>query len=258
MTYYEQLKVSPDASAQQIKEAYRKLAFEYHPDRNTDDPSAAEKMKAINEAYAVLSHPEKRQRYDALYRDYGDRAGDHFRQSFSEQDIFRGSDIHQIFEEMARSFGLRGFDEIFKDYYGKGYRRFEFSQPGLFGKGVFFGGGGEHAKKGGILNTLGHKMLNNIFRLYLPQRGRDLFDTIVIHPDLAKGGGPYAYFHKQRGKKLVVHVPAGVRNGQTIRLASMGKTGSHGAPAGDLMLKVRIKAPLIRKLKHLVGLNGSA
>ena len=262
MTYYEQLNVPSDASAQQIKEAYRKLAFEYHPDRNTGDPLAADKMKAINEAYAVLSNPEKRHRYDALYRDYGDSASEHFRQSFSQQDIFRGSDIHQIFEEMARSFGLRGVDEIFKDFYGKGYHSFEFRQPGVFGKGVFFGGPlfsrGSDAKKGGLLGMLGHKMLNNIFRLYLPQRGRDLVDTIVIHPDLAKVGGPYAYFHRQRGKKLVVHVPAGVRHGQTIRLAGMGKTGSHGAESGDLFLRVQIKAPFIEKLKRLVGLNGPA
>ena len=139
MTYYQQLDVPPEASARQIKEAYRRLAFEFHPDRNADDSGAAEKMKAINEAYAVLSNPEKRRQYDAMYQRYGEGANERFRQSFSEQDIFNGSDIQHIFEEMARSFGLRGFDEIFKDFYGQGYRSFEFRRPGVFGKGFIFG-----------------------------------------------------------------------------------------------------------------------
>ncbi len=262
MTYYQQLEIPPQASAQQIKEAYRRMAFEYHPDRNKDDPAAAEKMKAINEAYAVLSNPDKRRQYDALYQRYGDDASQKFRQSFSQQDIFNGSDIQNIFEEMARSFGLRGFDEIFKDFDGQGYRSFEFHQPGLFGKGFIFSSS-LGAKKGaskneGLLGVFARNMLNKVIGHYLPQRGTDLHDAITLQPEMAGLGGSYAYFHRKLDKKLVVQIPAGVRNGQIIRLNGMGKGGSHGAPSGDLLLKVRIKIPLLKKLKRVVGAGDSS
>jgi DnaJ-class molecular chaperone len=257
MNYYQQLEVTPGASAVEIKEAYRRLAFEYHPDRNTDDPQSAEKMKAINEAYAVLSSPEKRRQYDGLYQRFGDGASQQFRASFSEQDIFKGSDIQHIFEEMARSFGLRGFDDIFKDFYGQGYHSFEFRQPGVFGKGFIFnshpGVKTGASKNAGLLGSFAHSMLNKVMGAYLPLRGSDIRDMITLQPELARLGGPFAYYHRGLDKKLVVQIPAGVRDGQFIRLNGMGKPGSHGAPAGDLLLKVRIKRPLIQKLKSLIG-----
>jgi DnaJ-class molecular chaperone len=256
MNYYQQLKVPPEASAREIKEAYRRLAFEYHPDRNTDDPTAAEKMKAINEAYAVLSNPEKRRQYDGLYQRFGDGASQQFRQTFTEQDIFNGSDIQHIFEEMARSFGLRGFDEIFKDFYGQGYRSFEFRQPGVFGKGFFFdarpGARTGRGKDTGLLGAFAQRMLNRVVGKLLPQRGSDIRDTITLQAELAKSGGPYAYIHRSLDKKLIVQIPAGVHDGQYIRLNGMGKPGSHGAPAGDLLLKVRIKKSLMQKVKGLI------
>jgi DnaJ-class molecular chaperone len=262
MNYYQQLKVSPEASAQQIKEAYRHLAFEYHPDRNSDDPKAAEKMKAINEAYAVLSNPEKRRQYDTLYQRFGDDASQQFRQTFSEQDIFKGSDIQHIFEEMARSFGLRGFEEIFKDFYGQGYRSFEFRQPGVFGKGFIFnsrtGDRTGVSKNAGLMGAMAERMLNKVIGTFLPQRGSDIRDTITLHAEVARLGGPYAYFHRSLAKKLIVRIPAGVQDGQYIRLNGMGKAGSHGAPAGDLLLKVRIKKPLMQKLKNLIGAGNGA
>lgn len=262
MNYYQQLKVKPDASEQQIKEAYRRLAFEYHPDRNTNDPLAAEKMKAINEAYAVLSNSERRRQYDGLYQRFGDEANQQFRASFSEQDIFKGSDIQFIFEEMARSFGLRGFDDIFKDFYGQGYRSFEFRQPGVFGKGFIFnshpGVKAGASENRGLLGGFAHRMLNKLMGVYLPRRGSDLRDTVTLQPDLARLGGPFAYYHRGLDKKLVVQIPAGVRDDQFIRLNGMGKPGSHGAPAGDLLLKVRIKRPLMRKLKDLIDTAGAS
>jgi len=108
--YYQILGVDRKASQQQIKSAYRRLAFEYHPDRNKDTPAAAARMKEINESYAVLSDPQKRTQYEALWQTYGSSACGQFRQAYSEQDIFRGSDIHQIFEQISKAFGLRGFD----------------------------------------------------------------------------------------------------------------------------------------------------
>lgn len=76
-------------------------------------------MKELNEAYAVLSDPEKRNRYDSMNQQYGYDRYDHFRKGYSEQDIFRGSDINQIFEEMTRQFGFRNFNDLFREFYGR-------------------------------------------------------------------------------------------------------------------------------------------
>ena len=138
--YYRTLNVDQKASPRQIKEAYRKLAFKYHPDRNTEDPDAAEKMKRVNEAYAVLSNPAKRKEYDVLRQQFGSAAYSQFRQNYSEQDIFSGSDINQIFEQMARASDLRGVEEIFKEFYGQGYQNYEFRKPGVFTRGWVFTG----------------------------------------------------------------------------------------------------------------------
>ena len=108
--YYEILGVTRDASFQSIKEAYRRLAFEYHPDRNPGNAWAVERMKEINEAYAVLSDDDKRGRYDRLRQEYGSSAHDRFRRDYSDNDIFRGSDINQVFEEMARALASCSLD----------------------------------------------------------------------------------------------------------------------------------------------------
>lgn len=257
--YYQELNVKPDATDQEIKASFRKLAFEYHPDRNKENSQAADRMKSINEAYAVLSDPDKRRQYDMLFQKYGDSAKGQFRQNFSDQDIFKGSDIEQIFEEMARSFGLRGFDDIFKDFYGQGHKTFEFRQPGMFGKGVIFNTRMGTAPIGGkgasLMGALMQKMLGKVTGILLPQRGGDMHDVISLNPEFASQGGAFAYFHKAKEKKLVVQIPKGVREGQQIRLTGMGKDGTHGADSGDLLLKVKIKTPLLKKLKNFMGVG---
>jgi DnaJ-class molecular chaperone len=257
--YYQALNVQPDADAHEIKASYRKLAFKYHPDRNKGNPGAADRMKSINEAYAVLSDPDKRRQYDNLYQRFGDGAKGHFRQTYSEAEIFKGSDIQQIYEEMARAFGLRGFDAIFKDFYGQGYRSFEFRQPGMFGKGFIFNsagrGGGPGMMRQRLAGSIAQKMLSKLTGILLPQRGGDLHGVIVLHPEFAIQGGPYAYYHRARNKKLVVQIPNGVHDGQKIRLTGMGKEGTHGGDPGDLLLKVKIKTPLLKKLKSLIGVD---
>jgi DnaJ-class molecular chaperone len=138
--YYQILEVDRTADQQTVREAYRKLAFQFHPDRNKGSLDAAEKMKDLNEAYAVLSDKRKRGEYDTLRQQFGPSAYNEFRQGYSDQDIFRGSDINQIFEEMSRAFGFRGFDDIFKACYGEQCQTFEFRRPGFFWQGVYLYG----------------------------------------------------------------------------------------------------------------------
>jgi DnaJ-class molecular chaperone len=254
--YYQILGLEADAGVAQIKEAYRNLAFQYHPDRNAGNPDALEKMKRVNEAYAVLSNPERRREYDALRQRFGSSAYGQFRKTYTEQDIFRGSDIHHIFEEMARSFGFRGSEEIFKEFYGQGYQTFEFKRPGMFGKGfVFYGplrSGKRSATPPPLLNPLGHAaryLFGKLTGIEIPKDGTDITDEICLSPEQAERGGPYAYFYRQKSKKLVVKIPPGLRDGQRIRLAGLGKDGKGGGTAGDLFLKVHIRRPLIQKAK---------
>jgi DnaJ-class molecular chaperone len=257
--YYQILGVDDGAEAKKIKEAYRGLAFKYHPDRNEKNPGSAEMMKSVNEAYAVLSNVEKRRAYDAMRNRFGDNAYGQFRNTYTEQDIFNGSDVHQIFEEMARSFGLRGVDAIFSDFYGSGYKRFDFKHHGLNGAGFIYRGGfgkrrGKAMASGASpgLGRFGKFLLQKIAGLSLPQVGQDIRDTIHLTPEFARSGGPYPYHHHRRSKKLVVSIPAGTKDGQQIRLSQMGAAGKNGGLDGDLYLKVKFKKPLLEKTKDFI------
>ena len=124
----------------QIKVAYRDLAFRFHPDTNKDNPDAVDKMKQINEAYAVLSDSKKRRDYDSLRQQYDSAdAYTHFRKNYSDQDIFTGTDIHTVFNEFAKSFGFRNFDDISQEFYGSKGKVFEFKGSDFSFKGFFFG-----------------------------------------------------------------------------------------------------------------------
>jgi DnaJ-class molecular chaperone len=256
--YYKVLGIESGTGADTIKAAYRDLAFQHHPDRNKGNPAAAEKMKQVNEAYAVLSDPEKRRAYDALRDQYGHAAHDHFRKSYTDQDIFNGSDIHQIFEEMARSFGFRGSDEVFKEFYGQGFRTFQYRRPGIFGGGFFFFGPGGGAGKGGVplksgpLAMLAGQIFKKLAQASAPDRGGDLIETITLDAETAEKGGPYAFYHKRADKKLIVKIPPQVRSGQKIRLSGLGRPGKGGGPPGDLFLKVQVRKPLLARLKSLI------
>ena len=116
--YYEILGVDRNATKEEIKRAYRRLALKYHPDKNPS-PDAEEKFKEISEAYAVLSDDEKRRQYDM----FGHAGID---QRYSYEDIFRGVDFDEIFRELGFDidFGF-GFEDIFERFFGK---RFDFSR----------------------------------------------------------------------------------------------------------------------------------
>lgn len=257
--YYRILGLEKNAPAKKIKEAYRTLALKYHPDRNTSDPDAAEQMKAVNEAYAVLSDPEKRREYDTLHDRFGSSAYSHFRKNYTDRDIFSGSDINRILEEMARSFGFRGFDDIFKEFYGQGYQSFDFKKQGFSMRGFVFqknfgrqGKGGmnpDRIAQGSALGRLTRNLIGKLSGVKIPEKGADIHEILRISPQQAMQGGPYAYYLRKKSKKLIVKIPPGIRDGQRIRLRKMGENGRAGGEPGDLYLKVIIKKKLFDKIK---------
>jgi len=261
--YYQVLGVEKEASPLKIKEAYRRLAFQCHPDRNRETPSAVGRMKEINEAYAVLSDQKKRRDYDTFREQYGPSGYDRFKQRYSEQDIFRGSDINQIFEEMARSFGFRSFEEVFRESYGQGYHTFEFRRPGASGSGfIFLGPGFGRSDPRGIstssdmlsryLGKFTKYLLKKILSINEPERGKDLSDILYLNPRQALEGAKGKYLHRRRSKELIVTVPPGMKEGQQIRLRGMGVPGKDGGQAGDLYLRVKIKKPLFERVKNFL------
>lgn len=116
--YYKVLGVEKKASADEIKKAFRKLAVKYHPDRNPGDKEAEDRFKEINEAYAVLSDPKKREEYDTF-------GSSGFHKQYSQEDIFRGFDFGGTFRDM----GMGGGEDIFSRLFG-----------GAFGRGGGMGG----------------------------------------------------------------------------------------------------------------------
>jgi curved DNA-binding protein len=117
--YYKALGLEKGASADDIKKAFRKLAVKYHPDRNPDNKGAEDKFKEINEAYAVLSDPEKKQQYDTF-------GSSGFHQQYSQEDIFRGFDFGNAYKDMGGGVSGGGAEDLFSRLFG-----------GSFGRGGF-------------------------------------------------------------------------------------------------------------------------
>jgi len=272
--YYRILGVAEDASSEEIKKTYRKLAFQYHPDRN---PGKEEMMKEINEAYAVLSDSAKRREYDSYRQSYGFFARDRFRQTYTEEDIFRNSDIERVFAEFSRAFGFSSPEDIFSrnTFYGGQFKTFQFKGPGFSGRSFFFFGPTSKAYQDamkvcqhrtnevpGYQSSIFSRLLlkgikafqKSMARKYgleLPERGADVEDKIRISPEVASEGGKirYHYANPANTRDIMIKVPAGVKESQRIRLKGMGKNGSHGGGAGDLYLRVRISKSFFEKIK---------
>jgi DnaJ-class molecular chaperone len=142
--YYQALGVAAEASPEEIKKAYRKLALETHPDRNPNDQRAEERFKRISEAYGVLSDPQKRAQYDQFRRvgyqqQYGGGSQYGFRYSQEDilRDFYRSRDAQDLFAELQREFQRMGFrfDDTF-------FNRMFFGDKTIFFQGVFFDGPG--------------------------------------------------------------------------------------------------------------------
>ena len=255
------LGVKNNASQQEIKEAYRKLAFQFHPDRNKDDPAASDKMKAINEAYATLSDPVKRREYDSLRERYGSLAYEQYRQTHSQEDIFRGSDIDQILQEFARNFGFRNANDIFREFYGPGFQSSENGRPGFTFRSYVYNSAQNRQSgnpqvipptQAGFAGKVIQFLLEKVLRIQIPQRGKDLFDVLKITPEIALQGGEVKYHYRKSDKPrdLMIKIPAGIKKGQQIRLREMGSPGKAGGPPGDLLLKVSIKVSLLQRIRN--------
>lgn len=258
--YYAILGVSQDASTRQIKAAYRRLAFQHHPDRNRDTPRSSEAMKRINEAYAVLSSPVKRREYDGLRRQFGSAAYSQYQSTHSQQDIYNGSDINTVFEEMARAFGFRGFEDIFRECYGPDSQQYEFKRPRIWVRTFTFErpfsmdiGRSSTPHRDGPLGWIARLAFRKMSGFDPPENGGNIRDHIYIDSGLAAAGGPYAYFLRERSKKLVVKIPAGVREGQRIRLGGLGHEGKAGGTPGDLLLEVRLHRPIPERIKAWIA-----
>jgi DnaJ-class molecular chaperone len=258
--YYRVLGVDDSASQQVIREAYRKLAFQYHPDRNKDDPEASNQMKALNEAYATLSNPIKRAEYDSLMKRYGSAAYEPYQQAHSQEDVLRDSDIEQIFQEFSTLFGFRNADEIFRGSDSPGFQTYEYRQPGFIYRSYVYdptqtGESGtpltlpsnELSFSGKIIKFFLEKAL----RIQIPQRGKDLVDVLRVTPETARLGGKIEYNYRKWGKprNLLLEIPSSIQSGEIIRLRKMGLPGKAGGPPGDLVLRVSMKVPLFQRIR---------
>jgi curved DNA-binding protein len=239
--YYQILGVPRGAGDSEIKKAFRKLAREYHPDVAKDKKRAEEKFKEINEAYEVLSDPAKRKRYDELGSDW--KSGAEFRpppgweQFGGARGGGAGRGAGRGAENFEFHFGGTGFSDFFEQMFGRA------------GRGGFQTGGGfgdvDQAERGrdiegDIMVTLEEAMRGSLRTVSIRHNapcahcgstGRSLGRLCTV----CGGTGSVP-----QTETVQVKIPAGVGEGQRLRLAGRGEAGTSGGGAGDLFLRVRL------------------
>lgn len=210
--YYETLGVPRSASDGDIKKAFRRLAREYHPDVAKDKKKAEEKFKEVNEAYEVLGDPAKRKKYDQLGANW--KSGAEFRpppgwEGFGGTRTYQRSGPGQA--DFEFHFGGTGFSDFFEQLFGA-------RSAGGFRPGTGFA--------------------NDEFA----ERGRDIEGDIMVTLDEAVHGSVRGVTvrHNSRATTHQVKIPAGVTEGQKLRVAGRGEAGVGGGQAGDLYLRVRL------------------
>jgi curved DNA-binding protein len=222
--YYGVLGISRDASEQDIKQAYRKLARKHHPDMNRDDKSAEDRFKEVNEAYEVLSDPEKRKMYDQFgsewktWQQQGGGSPDDFWQQWGAGQQ-PGAPGGARYTWSTGGEGGDVFSDFFQQLFGMG------GQRGRGAYGQEYGGGFEDLFGG---------------RRGQPQqrRGRDYEQPVQITLEEAYNGTQRLF---QIGdQRIEVSIPAGARTGTRVRVAGKGAPGVGGGPAGDLFLVIDV------------------
>ncbi|MFH0768183.1 MAG: DnaJ domain-containing protein [Chloroflexota bacterium] len=270
--YYHILGVPDNASQEEIKSAFRKLAFKYHPDTSPDDKKQAEeRFKEVNEAYGVLGDEGRRQQYDFARK--GQFAGAGYNAGYggfqySQQDIFRDIFSNRaMFDEMNRMFSQAGlrFDQDFlsKTFFEGSGSVLQFTVgPGGISRRVYrFGGEAANQQSpnsgvstykpnwmGKLLSKIAVKVgafaLRQLFSLQVASPAMldlDQHTELEISPAEAATGAEKKLTYKNGSKtrKLMVKVPPGVKTGTQIRLKGMGATGDK--KQGDLYLYIRVK-----------------
>src|SRR5947199_336272 len=211
--YYETLGVAKTASEDEIRTAFRKLARKYHPDVAKDKKAAEEKFKQINEAYEVLSDPDKRKKYDQLGANWNQPGGFQPPPQWGGQP---GGGSYQWGGDggggVEFEFGGTGFSDFFEAFFGGGR-----------GRSAFGGFGGREATA---------------------ERGADVEADIMVPLEEALHGSTRTVSLRRAGSgKLETYqgkIPHGVREGQRIRLHGQGEAGAAGGKSGDLFLRVRL------------------
>jgi curved DNA-binding protein len=207
--YYKVLNLDKNASADEIKKAYRKLARKYHPDLNPDDKEANKHFQEINEAHEALSDPEKRKKYD----EYGEnwKQADQYAEARKAQGNNYGG---------GNPFGGGGRSSGSGDFGGGNFSDFFESM---------FGGSGRSSR-----NSAKYK-------------GQDLQADLQI--DLIETYTTHKRTITVNGKNLRITIPAGIANGQVIKLKGQGNPGANGGPSGDLFITFNIlEDPLFKRL----------
>lgn len=207
--YYKILGVKKDATAEEIKKAYRKLAVKYHPDKNPTDKAAEEKFKEANEANEVLGNSEKRKKYDELGENW-----QHYQQQGGNPENFNQSG----WANQGRQQNKRGFNT--QEFYGDG------GQFSDFFESVFGGGSSGYG--------------NSRQRSARAFRGEDLQAEMEI--TLAEAFHGTNRQISLNGTKLNLKLKPGISDGQLLRLKGKGNAGVNGGQAGDLLITAKIAA----------------
>ncbi|MCO5177080.1 MAG: DnaJ domain-containing protein [Thermomicrobiales bacterium] len=231
--YYSLLGVSRTASEADIKKAYREKARKLHPDVNKA-ADAEEKFKAVNEAYQVLSDADKRSRYDQFGNDWehyqannagGQNAGD-FSQWFTQQSGAPGGTHFEY-----RTSGGEGFSDFFETLFGGGRQRRRARNPRR---------GDDHEYTVEVPLKEAFAGTTRTFEIQIPGTCPECNGTGVNHGAtclICNGTGV-----TPRRSRIEVTIPAGIREGQRVRVAGKGAPGSDGGRAGDVYLRVKIVA----------------
>jgi molecular chaperone DnaJ len=245
---YDVLGVSTSASQDEIKKAYRKLARQYHPDRNPGDSAAEERFKEVQHAYDVLGDPERRKRYDA----FGAFDGRGFRSGTEGFDVrFEGFDLGDLFGGLfgraraSRPQAVRGADveAVVNLSFEDSLRGLETRIP-VQTETACRTCGGTGASPGTAPRTCpdcnGRGIVaesQGLFALSQPCPRCRGNGTVIEQPcETCRGSG-----RERRTKRYTVKIPAGVRDGTRIRLQGKGEVGRNGGPPGDLFVVTRVQ-----------------